>query len=116
MIPLWRGYIEHSEKREFSHDIEQIVRNSCDQNDIWIEGCDRAFAPQAVRKRVYPIIGTRFRPGTYRHRVELFNYDWTTKPAPAWSIFIRFKKFRDWGFWTTEGFVQWNKWWQDKCE
>ncbi len=62
------------------------------------------------RRRVYPFIGTRIRPAIYRHRVELID------GKPAWSIFIRFKRIREWGFWPAEGFTLWNKWWQDKCE
>jgi hypothetical protein len=66
------------------------------------------------RRRVWPIIGARFRRGTYRHRVELVRA--AGIELPSWSVFFRFREFRDWGFWMPEGWVQWNRWWQDKCE
>jgi hypothetical protein len=64
----------------------------------------------AGARRVWPILGVRFRRATYRHRVQLID------GKPAWSLFIRFKHLREWGFWPSEGFILWNKWWQDKCE
>jgi hypothetical protein len=51
-----------------------------------------------------------YRPATWRHRVELV-YD-----KPAWTLVVRFKEHRMWGFWEKTGFIAWNKWWQDKCE
>jgi hypothetical protein len=61
------------------------------------------------QRRVWPLIGTRYRPATFRHRVELID------GQPAWSIFIRFKYLRSWGFWPGH-FVHWRKWWNDLCE
>lgn len=86
VLPLWGGYIEHSD--------EQFL--------------GEARIP--TKRRVWPIISARYRTTTFRHRVELIN------GRPSWSIFIRFSKKREWGFWLKEGFVLWNKWWQDKCE
>jgi len=106
VIPLWRGYHEHSDRG---------------------------------RRRVWPIIGARFRRGDYKHRVELLPCDDSrtctyfqdpnefdveedcpkcagTGTMPSWSLFIRFREFREWGFWMPEGWIQWNRWWQDKCE
>lgn len=60
--------------------------------------------------RVFPLLGTRFRKAEYRHRVELI------EDKPSWSLFVRFEERIEWGFWPKEGFIQWNKWWQDKCE
>ena len=98
VIPIWRGYIEHSDKA--------CDCGICKNNP----GRAKDFPRLPVQRRVWPIISSRYRTGTYRHRVELI------KDKPAWSIFIRFKEQRDWGFWPKEGFIQWNKWWQEKCE
>lgn len=96
VIPLWRGYIEHNEKRVMILD---------DPNDKF----DSDHVVQNTT-RVYPILGTRFRRSEYRHRVELF------EGKAAWSLFIRFTKERVWGFWTPS-FVPWNQFWKDnKCE
>lgn len=96
VIPLWRGYYEHSEQ-------------ACDC--FWCRN-HPTMPPRMFPtfRRVWPIIGTRFRRATYRHRVELID------GRPSWSLFIRFRKQRVWGFWTATGFVAWDKWWQDKCE
>jgi hypothetical protein len=64
----------------------------------------------AGRRRVRPLISTRYRSAEYRHRVELID------GRPSWSLFIRFTKRREWGFWEKSGFVLWNKWWEEKCE
>jgi hypothetical protein len=62
-------------------------------------------------RNVLPLLGTRFRRAEYQHRVEL------RAGKPSWSLFIRFRKRREWGFWDkVSGFILWNKWWQDKCE
>lgn len=99
VIPVWRGYIEHSKKR-------------C---DCWRCNCSNPSCPSLhpwheSETRVYPIISTRYRKAEYRHRVEL------VQGKPSWSIFIHFRKRRDWGFWMPEGWIQWAKFWQDKCE
>jgi len=110
VIPIWRGYIEHSMR--------------------WDDGEGTRHGPPVpyeVKNRVYPILGTRLRPATYRHRVELLSREVSEHTEavcgrkinplkPAWSLFFHFKKLRDWGFWMPEGFVNWNKFWQDKCE
>lgn len=115
VIPIWRGYIEHSE------------------SDL-VDPASVGYVPSRTRalqqkRRVWPIIGTRKRPATYRHRVELLRVweQWeglTTPPywsrvdaeLPSWSIFIRFREWRQWGFWPKEGWIAWNKWWQNHCE
>ncbi len=91
VIPLWGGYVEHSDRPLHP----------------W-PGC---LCPRVdVKRRVWPIISARYRDTTFRHRVEL------VKERPSWSLFFRFTKIREWGFWPKEGFILWNKWWQDKCE
>lgn len=129
VIPIWRGYYEWREESCRRCDgLGVILRRfgSCICPD-----CNSAM--KVIRpKRVLPILGTRFRRGTYKHRVELLSGMVEIEPfelfnnsgivvaieqeLPSWSIFIRFKKFRDWGFHTPEGWIQWNKWWQEKCE
>lgn len=62
-------------------------------------------------KRRWPgMIG--WRPAEWQHRVELVN------EKPAWTLVIRFRARREWGFWEDQGktFVQWNHWWQRNCE
>lgn len=125
VIPIWRGYIEHSDRPKFSPEIMARVRISY----FWLlrspdpltrraaESAIREVANerQPIRRRVWPIIGTRIRSATYRHRVELMT-DKAGNPLPSWSLFFHFKRVRDWGFWPKEGFTLWNKWWQEKCE
>lgn len=119
VIPIWRGYFEHREQLVQCPDcahrgfLDVLFEPSCCRcnNDRRITAI--------VRRRVLPILGTRFRPGTYKHRVDLLTkecpagFNW---PKPSWSLFIRFREFRDWGFHLPEGWMQWNKFWQEKCE
>lgn len=51
-----------------------------------------------------------FRRGTWRHRIEL------DKGKKAWTLIIRFKRYREWGFWNGEQFTQWQDWWRANCE
>jgi hypothetical protein len=84
-----------------------------------------------VRRRVWPIISARFRRGTYKHRVELlkrwpphesdivFNertHCYDHMELPSWSLFVRFREWRDWGFWLPNGWQKWNDFWREKCE
>lgn len=94
VIPIWRGYLEHSE-----YEPKKITLGV---NAI------------PITRRVYPILGARFRKGTYKHRVELFT-NGRGGVKPSWSLFFRFTKFREWGFYEKTGWVPWNKFWQDKC-
>lgn len=110
VIPIWRGYIEHSMR--------------------WDDGDGTRHGPPIgydMQTRVYPILGARLRPATYRHRVELFSRGVSEHTEaicqrkinpflPAWSIFFHFRKLRSWGFWMPEGWVNHAKFWTDKCE
>ena len=60
--------------------------------------------------RVWPLWSCAHRYSTYRHRVEL------VQGKPAWSIFIRFERNREWGFWPEGGWIHWKQWWSDMCE
>ena len=122
VIPIWRGYIEHSDR---------VVICDCEPGSTYCEMCegDGAYR-EPVRRRVWPIIGTRYRDATYRHRVELLECDYDDDlvtesqcpkcqgmcELPSWSIFVRFTEHRKWGFWPKEGWIAFNKWWQEKCE
>lgn len=65
---------------------------------------------RAGKRRVRPLLGMRFRLGSYAHRVEL------AEGKPAWSVFFRFRPWRTWGFWPAEGFIPFNQWWTKHCE
>jgi hypothetical protein len=108
VIPLWGGYLEYSDRPVMrGRNVERACREFARLPDFLNTILSQR---ESVVRRIWPIISTRYRDTTYRHRVELI------KERPSWSIFIRFKKIREWGFWPKEGFLLWNKWWQDKCE
>jgi hypothetical protein len=116
VIPIWRGYVEHIQKR-VSRRTQPSVKNGFQWHENWV-------TTEPSKRRVWPIIGMRYRRATYRHRVELFRQvlkrrgSWIiqTKELPSWSFFFRFRETRTWGFWPKEGFIAWNKWWQNNCE
>lgn len=117
VIPLWGGYIEHSDRpfdplrlADWGH-VQVIWKTKLALSGEKIPYREDIVPERVpVRRRVRPLISTRYRDTTYRHRVEL------VKERPSWSLFFRFTKIREWGFWPKEGFILWNKWWQDKCE
>jgi len=59
------------------------------------------------KSRVLPIISTRIRGSDYRHRVYLIDN------KPAWSLFMRGRKIRQWGFYPGGKFVHNEQWWSD---
>jgi hypothetical protein len=117
VIPIWRGYVEHSDQPHVCGDcdgcgtveLSQFIPTATETVLCgWCGGSGEYRRP--IQRRVFPFIGARYRSETYRHRVELID------GKPAWSIFIRFRECRDWGFWMPGGFVQWNQFWKEKCE
>lgn len=49
-----------------------------------------------------------FRKATHKHRV-LFH-------KPCYTVVITFKRVREWGFWTKEGWVKWWRYMPDKSK
>lgn len=99
-ILLWRGYYEHTERRE-----------ECFCNPE--HGCWRCFGSGycvvPVKKRKWPL-SILWRPAEWRHRVEL------VKGKPAWTLVIHFKRRREWGYYMPRGFIRHDQWWQENCE
>lgn len=92
VIPVWRGYNEFTE----SHFKDQY----------WTH----LLGKREKKRRVIPFISISFRSAMFKHRVELID------GKPAWSIFIRFRRIREWGLYPNGKFVHWRKWWTDnKC-
>lgn len=120
VIPIWRGYFEHSESRwgdvslwDLDRMTEPIPpRTTTTDLVTGVLQVNPVDLDKVVglRRRVRPFLGTRFRRGTYRHRVELI------EGRCSWSIFIRFRKFRDWGFWPKDGFILNSTWWKERCD
>ncbi len=117
VIPLWGGYIEHSDRPATQYEKMAAISSWSAINSIIPDALDLAALDEqlgrriAVQRHVWPFISTRYRNTEYRHRVELI------ESRPSWSIFFRFTKLREWGFWPKSGFIQWNRWWQEnKCE
>lgn len=96
-IILWRGYTEHFRR------VKGVTIDYRESPSV------KTVEYEEVKCRRWPGM-LIYRPATWRHRVELIN------GKPSWSLIIRFTKWREWGFWTDSGFVQWNKWWQQNCE
>lgn len=118
VIPIWRGYIEHTEYQlkpgDNPDDSKRFPKlRTVSNND------GNGFTRYAVyQRRVYPIISARYRPALFRHRVELLpnKKQFDVMPLPAWSLFFHFTKEREWGFHPPQGFVNWRDWWSShKC-
>lgn len=177
VIPIWRGYIEHQERRVKHHshqwnaDGERCER--CGAKD-WMDSAS-CVTYEANKARVLPILGTRMRFAEWKHRVELLKAkptmtvaQWVTlmqereycestinayedpnkvrvieatarireidhetrnepyvmddfgkvtvKELPSWSLFIRLRERRTWGFWLPEGFKKWNVFERERCQ
>lgn len=86
-IPLWIGY------------------NDC----VYNGGRDILGNPTFNKQRCYPLIPI-YRKATHVHYVELIN------EKPAWTLIVRFKYIRWWGFWRNGIFTIFHKYFEDnKC-
>lgn len=103
VIPIWRGYNEWScwHSQEMAAHVAKFPAQA-ERYGLTANG--------EKKRRVWPLIGTRFRRATYRHRVELIG------GKSSWSIFIRFRNWRDWGFWPKDGFILNSTWWKERCD
>ena len=114
-VILWRGYNEHTEALEECGHCDgmgwvRARRSDFANTSSFCPECHgECFIRVPVVKRRWPLT-ICYRPAEWRHRVELIDQ------KPAATLVFRFKKRREWGFWTKTGFVQWNKWWQENCE
>jgi len=51
-----------------------------------------------------------FRKGDTPHRIQLFKNPFITgRELPTWSIFIKLKDYREWGFWCPKGWRHWEE-------
>lgn len=49
-----------------------------------------------------------YRPAEWQHRLELVR--------PTWTIVVRFRRIRDWGFWLPNGWMNWREYGEKFCE
>lgn len=49
-----------------------------------------------------------WRPAEYKHRLEL--------ARPTWTLVLRFARRRQWGFWTTDGWIDWVSYGKAWCD
>jgi hypothetical protein len=86
-IPLWRGYYD------------------CQFNG----GTDIKGNPTFLKTRMWPLI-PKYRPATHVHYVELIDN------KIAWTLIIRFKYIRWWGFWRKGIFTRFDEYFKiNKC-
>lgn len=93
-ILLSSGYWEHVAETVWAHD---SYHGDCPQ---------RYERIARVWRRRFSIL---FRRAEHKHRVEL-------EKAPTWTMVIRFKKRRMWGFHTKDGWVDWRKYGREMCD
>lgn len=107
-IILKHGYWEHS---------EDICPDCLGHSPNWcplVVHCWRCLSTGLIKQTRFIKPGSIiWRPATWRHRIELINLG---EPKQAWTIIFRFRRIRDWGFWTADGFVPWRQWWRANCE
>lgn len=121
IIPIWRGYIEHSFDFNGNYSFPELQRCK------WLP---------TKQRRVLPILGTRFRKARYAHRVELLPRQLSEhdkfiliaqanrlgKPyvpqldKPAWSLFFVFRRKRKWGFFLPTGWKTTEDYHKEFCE
>lgn len=94
-IPFSCGYWEHIPVGEHltGKQAEQIR---------WKPGCP--YSRRIWRRRFFPL----YRPAEWKHWVEV------TKPT--WTLVIRFRRRRMWGFDTANGWMDWRSYGRDYCE
>lgn len=116
-IVLKGGYMEHFETKitcprcngrgDIVGTIQQTMRGL-----PWVNcpGCDGDGIKIVQDKKWRGIFSWTYQKAEYKHRVELI------ENRPSWSLFIRFRERREWGFWLKTGWQKWNERWKEKCE
>lgn len=82
-IGLWGSYLEHRSR---------IVGLRAEQGGPW---------PTEHSYKLYRAPWIIYRSAHSIHRLEL--------KKPVWTLVITFKKVRQWGFWTRQGWIPWFK-------
>jgi len=67
------------------------------------------YAGPTKRTRKWPLCPA-YRPARWRHRVELVDQ------KLAVTLFIHFRRVRDWGYHMPGGWKQHEQWWRENCE
>lgn len=49
-----------------------------------------------------------YRPAEWKHRLELVR--------PTWTLIVRFRRVRDWGFWLPSGWMNWRDYGRNYCD
>lgn len=102
-VVLWRGYIEETPVYSMGF----VARENADHTQT-IERVGSIVA-LGVRDRKWPGM-LLFWPAGWKHRVEL------PGGKPVWTLVIRLKKQRSWGFWQGPKFIPWRQFLAEKCE
>lgn len=76
---LWGGYVEHREVHK--------------------AGKNAVHAVPIVITRIYHPGTLLYRAAQSKHKLEIHQ--------PCWTLVVTFKKTREWGFWTPNGWVPW---------
>ncbi len=82
-IILWGGYTEH-------------VRTEAGRGTVWIEECNRKPWRPLAPWRIY------YCPPSFAHRITQL-----TNGKSSWTLVFCGPRFRDWGFFTKTGWMQW---------
>lgn len=61
--------------------------------------------PERQWRRRFSVL---YRPARYRHRLDL--------ARPTWTLVVRFRRIREWGFWTPRGWLHWQAYGKEWCD
>jgi hypothetical protein len=86
-----RGYWEHCEEQSLDHDTLGWVQTA---------------TPVRRWRRRFSIL---WRPAEWRHRLEL-------KHQPTWTLVLRLRRRRVWGFFTKDGWLDWRSYGKEWCD
>ena len=91
----------------YVHKIYRPDYTRCIHNHPWsfftfiLKGGYREFINGEEHVRSPGYLG--WRPHVASHRItELLD-------GPAWTLIVRFRDYKEWGFWTTEGYIPWRE-------
>lgn len=80
----------------------------------WIPPTQRPWRRRSARTRYTPArvwrrrFSVLWRPATWQHRLELMR--------PTWTLVFRFRRKREWGFWTRSGWLDWKTYGRQWCD
>ena len=108
-VALYLHHFHRSDNDRHVHDHPWSFLTFLFSGGYWEHVPKFAETPEGEQVRLYRRrFSLLWRPAEWRHWVEI--------ERPVWTLVLRFRRRRMWGFWTERGWLDWKTYDRDYCE